>query len=202
MKYTNVSLTALIASSLIGCVPVDEDAEVDQYVRAEAAKLATERQELDKKELQIALAEAKAKDPKVVDVYYTVDGNGERQLNIVRQSDNPSSDGSNGLETFTYAMMGMGAAMMMSNMMASSMYHDSNSYNRRATSVYRGNPRDTEERKRSGFAGYVASSNARITNNVYSRASNGGFRGSNGNSVSSSKGAFGSSGARGGAVGG
>lgn len=202
MKYTNTSLVALIASSLIGCVPVDENAELDQYVRAEAAKLATERQELDKKELQIALAEAKAKDPKVVDVYYTVDSNGERQMNIVRESDQPTSDGSSGMETFTYAMMGMGAAMMMSNMMASTSLMNSNSYRSGATSVYHGTRKDSDERKRSGSAGYVAASNARITNSVYSKASSGAFRGSNGSSVSSSKGAFSSSGARGASVGG
>lgn len=196
--FTNTTLTALIAASLIGCVPASEDEELDSYVRQEAAKLATERQELDKKELEVALAQAKARDPKVTDVYYSVDGNGERQLNIVRESD----DGSSNAETFTYALLGAGAAMWMANSLMNNSNMSSSSYREKATSHYHGRKQDNDERKRSGSAAYVAATNSRISNGVYSKARSGGFTSASGKSVSSSSAAFGSSGARGGSVGG
>lgn len=196
MKFTNTSLAALIASSLIGCVPADDNAEFDSYVRQEAAKLATQKQELDKRELELALREAKLKDPTIKDMYYSVDDRGERQLNVVHQS----ADNNDGMETFTYALMGAAAGMFMSNMMMNS--SGPSYYRQRAASHYVGSVADTERRKRSYAGAYVINTNSRITNNVYSKARAGSFTSSTGRSISTSRPAFSSSGARSGSVGG
>lgn len=205
MKFTNTTLSGLIAASLLGCVPVDESADLDQVVREEAARLATQRAEEDKRELQQALAQAKARDPKVVDVYYTISPTGERQLNVVRESEQiepTATTSGNNQDTFTYALAGMAAGMFMANMMNNTNSYSNSLYRSGSSSYYSGSPADTERRKRSGVATYVATSNAAISNRVYSQARSGAFRSASGRSVSTSKGAFSGAGARSGSVGG
>ena len=207
MKFVHASLAALVASSLLGCEPVSPDQEIDTYVRQEAAKLATQQQELDKTELQQTIATLKQRDPLVKDVYYTVDEQGNRELNIVRESEQQATGGSSGAETFTYALLGMGAAMwMMNSMNSASMMNNgggysSSYYSQKATKRFAGTKEENERRRSSGTAAYVASTNAKISNNVYSRARSGAYSSASG-STSSSRPAFGSSGARTGSVGG
>ena len=205
------TLSALIAMTVLtGCSPAEDQVTIDEYVRQESARLATQQLEQDKKELAIALAEAKAKDPKIKDMYYSVDDKGERQLNIVREPDAPTTvinnnyaqPNNDGLETFTYALLGAGAVAWMANSFRYNPSYSSSYYRNNTTSYYRGTRKENDDRRSGAVSTYISSTNRGISNNVHSKVSTGSYSSSKGGSISTSRPAFGSSGSRGASVGG
>lgn len=71
-------------------------------------------------ELQNMLKEMQAKDPSIVDAYYSVNENGEKYLTVVQEDPNATTEsGGSGLSTFMWAMAGGLAANALFNAFSS-----------------------------------------------------------------------------------
>lgn len=155
MKHAKLALAvALPAVMLVGCndetTYTPSTAEIDSATRSQINK--------DDAELKEALAAAKAKDPSVKDVYYSVNEKGEKELNIVREVKDPVTGESKASSDIFPLLGGMAAGMLIGNMMNSGGgyrpgYAPSSSYTRSydderrrknaATSAYAGSVRSS-----------------------------------------------------------
>ena len=71
----------------------------------------------EEQELKQALADAKAKDPTIRDMYYSVNDKGERELNIIREVKDPQTGQTAANNTVMPLLGGMAAGMLIGNMM-------------------------------------------------------------------------------------
>ncbi len=130
LKTKILSLSLLF--SLAGCneqapppAPPAAPEKVIEQVQAPAAPT-PEQSEEEKKELAEFLAEAKKRDPNIIDAYYSVDAEGNKIINLVRnaapveaaktaEGEKPADEGLGMLETVGLAMAGGMVGSMLAN---------------------------------------------------------------------------------------
>lgn len=130
-------------------------------VTAAAAVPATEQSEEEKKELAEFLAEAKKRDPNIIDAYYSVDDKGNKIINLVRNADpaktaegeKPAEEGLGMLETVGLAMAGGMVGSMLANALvpsnpAPNYYQQNSAYYQRQT------PEEAERYRSSATSSY------------------------------------------------
>lgn len=116
MKLKNTLGLAIALAApvfLAGC----DESEADKQANIDAATRSALNS--DDAELKKALADAQAKDPSIKDVYYSVDENGQRQLNIVREVKDPKTGETSMMNDMLPLIGGMAAGMLIANMMNS-----------------------------------------------------------------------------------
>lgn len=86
MKRSIIGL-AIAAALLSGCEEPVTSQEQQEYVEKEAASKVRAELALDEKELKMALQQLQQADPTVIDLYYSANDAGEKQLHIVRKED-------------------------------------------------------------------------------------------------------------------
>ncbi|AXF53076.1 MAG: integral membrane protein [Caudoviricetes sp.] len=156
MKVTNITAATIVGLSalmLTGC-----ESEADKQSNINAATRSALNS--DDAELKKALADAQAKDPSVKDVYYSVDENGQRQLNIVREVKDPKTGESSMMNDMLPLLGGMAAGMLIANAMSAGGgfnrgYQPSRSYSSQAEY------RRKKNYATSGYAGYVRSNTSK-----------------------------------------
>lgn len=92
MKPTLTHLALAIAlAAMVGCE--DQEARERAQLQAEMDALATGQTQsqlnAEEAELKKYLAQMQAQDPKIKDLYYSVDANGQKQLHVVREKEEP-----------------------------------------------------------------------------------------------------------------
>lgn len=128
MKTKILSLSLLF--SLVGCYeqtpPPAPPEKVIEQVQVPATPAAPELSEEEKKELAEFLAEAKTRDPNIIDAYYSVDAEGNKIINLVRTvtpapataaaaGEQQADEGLGMLETVGLAMAGGLVGSMLAN---------------------------------------------------------------------------------------
>jgi hypothetical protein len=156
MKLKNtlgLAMAAMLPLMLVGCEqepdPAEtaaDEADIDSQARA---KLNAEEAEL-KEELK----KAQEKDPTIKDMYYSVDDNGNKQLNIVRETKNPATGEATAHSDVMPLVTGMALGMLMSNMM-NPMGGYNPGYRPSYTSTYSAS--DERRRKNMATSSYVSS---------------------------------------------
>lgn len=110
-------------------------------------------------ELKQALAEARAKDPSVKDMYYSVNDKGEKELNIIREVKDPVTGQTNASSDIWPVLAGAGVGMIVGNMLAGG------GYNKGAPLYSKTRSYEDERRRKNevaaGYAGYVRSNTVR-----------------------------------------
>lgn len=124
-----------------------------EQVQADAAKAVTEQTAEEQKELKEFLEAAKARDPQIVDAYYSVDAEGNKIINLVRNATpatengdakaaeaekKPEDEGLGMLETVGLAMAGGMVGSMLANALvpnnpAPDHYQNNSAYYQRQT---------------------------------------------------------------------
>lgn len=163
MKLKN-TLGLVIAMSmplfLAGCEPAEDpqataadEADIDSQTRT---KLNQEEAEL-KEELK----KAQEKDPSIKDLYYSIDDNGNKVLNIVRETKDPATGQAQAHNDMMPLVTGMALGMLMSNMM-NPMGGYNPGYRPMSSNTY---PMTDQRRRKNvatgGYAGAVRASTAR-----------------------------------------
>lgn len=90
---TTTQLSTLVALSilLVGCDDSPTQEEEENYIQQVALQDLGVQDQADKQDLQKTLEEMHAKDPRVKDVYYGIDEQGNKELHVVRYEDENSS---------------------------------------------------------------------------------------------------------------
>jgi hypothetical protein len=155
MKLTHALALPLVATTLFltGC----EDESTKQANIDSATRSALNS---DDAELKDALRQAQAKDPSVKDVYYSVDENGQKQLNIVREVKDPKTGETSMMNDMLPLMAGMAAGALLMSALSpgggfNRGYQPTRSYS--SYSEYRRKKNSAT----SGYAGYVRQSTSR-----------------------------------------
>lgn len=194
MKPTLSHLALAIAlAAMVGCE--DQEARDRAALQAEMDALATGQTQsqlnTEEAELKKYLAQMQAQDPKIKDLYYSVDANGQKQLHVVREKDEepvvaPTSaiaagvqpaapvqptqqaQASSGVNDFVWGLAGGMTAAMLVNSFANNggMSGMTRSYPPSFSSYYQ----EEERRKRRNMAssGYVSYVNTQSRSRVYS----------------------------------
>lgn len=146
----------IVASAFVltACGPSVEDVPLDQDDQDRVDEVARTSLNKDQEELKEQLAKLQAQDPTVKDLYYGVNEDGEKVLNVVRD------DGNGGNEASVWPLLGgMAAGMLIANMLSAGgvgAYSASHPPYHRHTYSYQ------EERRRKnaaagGYAGFARS---------------------------------------------
>jgi len=165
LKYGALALAVLTASmSMSGCDSEDpadtakDEADIDSQARAKVNK--------DDEELKQELAKAQAKDPSIKDMYYGVDDQGNKELHVVQEKVD-SNGGSSAMSSVWPLLGGIGAGMLISNMMNSGGM--SNYASQHPPRSYNSYPMSDERRRRNiATSGYVGSTRARTASSYVS----------------------------------
>lgn len=99
---------ALLVSSMTACVPVDD--EISSQVR----DTSLEQIANDNEAVSSFLRSAKTQDPSVIDAYLSVDDDGTKTLNVIRDSDDDS------VESMALALGGVAAGALAGSMLTQS----------------------------------------------------------------------------------
>ncbi|WP_415913028.1 hypothetical protein [Neptuniibacter sp. QD37_11] len=123
LKKSKLALAIAGAITLAGCDFGPSDAEITKEVNNQVDKIANQKVlsqfGTERKELNEMLIEMKQKDPSIEELYYTVDPQGERMLNVVREDESG--------DFVTYALLGAAAgAMLSSNSSSTNNLHSHN----------------------------------------------------------------------------
>lgn len=182
MKLKNtlgLAMAAIIATGLAGC-EVEPDPLETAADEADIDSQARQKLNAEEAELKEELAKAQAKDPSIKDMYYSVDGDGNKVLNIIRETKDPSTGEVKAHNDIMPLVTGMALGMLMSNMM-----NPMGGYNQGYRPIYSNSYSRDEERRRknvatSGYAGFVRSSTAKTyissrPSSAYSTRSSGVF---------------------------
>lgn len=112
-KYSSSTLKlSILTASLSILAGCGNDDNFDQQYIAEPLAT-TEEQE----ELRAYLAEAQAKDPSIVDAYFTEDENGNRVVELIRENPNATSDS----DRFISTMLAAGTGVLLGSLIANAM---------------------------------------------------------------------------------
>ncbi len=128
MKKTMMYACLFSAVFMVGCdqsseykAPIGSSLEKTVTTQSGSSQYQSTYETEDEKELKTIVEKMKSQDPTIVDAYYSVDEQGQKILNVVKQdetssdSGNTSADGSSGLSTFMWAMAGGLTANMLYN---------------------------------------------------------------------------------------
>lgn len=163
MKLKNtlgLAMCAIIAAGLVGC-----EAEPDPASTAadEADIDSAARQKLNEEEaeLKTELTKAQEKDPTIKDMYYSVDDEGNKQLNIVRETKDPKTGESQAHSDVMPLVTGMALGMLMGNMMNSHGGYNTGYAPRSSNSYSMSDERRRKNTAMGGYAAYTRTSTAR-----------------------------------------
>ncbi len=212
MKKQIVTLGVAIAMTGCGAEEVEapkpvvetkpvESVQTEQAVHDEATKAALEQSNQEQEELKEFLAAAKERDPNIVDAYYSVDSEGNRIINLVRNAPPaeaaPTAEGAEAkpaeekkeedeglgmLETVGLAMAGGMVGSMLANALVpkdppQNYYQNNSAYYQRQT------PAEAQRYRSSATASY---NNYSMNNHMQSRSNGKSQSGFIGNSQSGS----------------
>lgn len=154
------TMVLISSATLTGCEPT-EDPQATAADEADIDSQTRQKINAEEAELKEELKKAQAKDPTIKDMYYSVDENGNKQLNIVREVKDPTTGETRAHSDVLPLVTGMALGMLMGNMMNSS-----GGYNPGYAPVRSSYYSKEEERRRKnvatgGYAGYVRTSTAR-----------------------------------------
>jgi len=160
-KLAVAAVIPTLALALVGC---DETSTVTPQQIDSATRTQLNQ---DDAELKQALADAKAKDPSITDMYYSVNDKGEKELNVVREVKDPKTGESMASSSVWPLLGGMAAGMLVANM-----FNSSGGYNSAYRPSYSYTRSYDDERKRrgaatAGYAGYVRSNTMRTYSSSY-----------------------------------
>lgn len=148
------------ATTLTGCEPT-EDPQATAADEADIDSQTREKINAEEAELKEELRKAQEKDPTIKDLYYSVDDQGNKVLNIVRETKDPATGETKAHSDVMPLVTGMALGMLMGNMMASGGGYNPG-YRPMSSTTY--SPSEARRRKNvatGGYAGYVRSSTAR-----------------------------------------
>lgn len=151
MKLYAGAMAGVCATALVGCEQGHTEAELDLAEQKAVAKALLEQNNQDNQELKEFIASAKEKDPSIVDAYYSVNDDGEKVINVVRDSGEKDSEGFSMLETAGLAVAGGLAGAALANALIPN-NPPQNYYQTR--SAYYAKESPEEERRRRGLAYY------------------------------------------------
>ena len=156
-KYSShglkLSILAASLSILAGCG--NDDNFEEQYSAPPLAS--TQEQE----ELRAYLAEAQAKDPSIVDAFFTEDENGQRVVELIRE--NPNASGSS--DQFISTMLAAGTGVLLGSLIANAMSGMGKSKTTSAAGYQQSRGRAQSMASGANRASSVSSSNRAATTN-------------------------------------
>lgn len=163
MKLKNtlgLAMAAILATSLVGCEAEPDPAETAAD-EADIDSAARQKLNADEAELKTELTKAQEKDPTIKDMYYSVDDDGNKVLNIVRETKDPQTGESKAHSDVMPLVTGMALGMLMGNMMNNHGGYNPGYAPMRSNSYSYNDERRRKNMAMGSYATYTRSSTAR-----------------------------------------
>ncbi|WP_018693423.1 hypothetical protein [Algicola sagamiensis] len=189
MKYSKPSTLAASVAVLLsttGCEQREPAVEVSQKdlsqaIEQEANQELLQQMTKEKQELKAFLQEMQAKDPSIVDAYYSFDDNGEKVLNVIREKEPEGtqtegsestpvaeSQGLSGAEVMLYALAGGLTAAALAKAFSNK---SPQAFRSGASSHYSTTMKDAQKRKNFARSGYLSKMKSKKISSIKSNPS-------------------------------